>query len=482
MSKAKPKRRFDVALSFPGEHRPFVAEVAEGLARAFRKDRVLYDAFHEADFARMDLDVYLPSLYRTESELVVLFLCPEYAAKRWCKLEWRHIRQLIATADQGRIMLLSFGNPGDLTQLGILTGDGYADIGGRGAPEICDLIRERWNRNATAGRRKRTTSGRDPAKAKATGSGAKPSAEGAVARDDDARRALRQWLIERLQGGLTATLALARDVPAAVRRLNAKDGGTRPVPDLDTRGPDLAVQVAAALLGVEARIAAAAINSAHKTAVSGDRAVLQEVLVKVLPFATDLGEVRRRAIEADRNQQRWIEVPFRTETLGELVAAGIDCRPFAVTPVGATPGGTGGMPLPSSALAPLLTGAGPTQAATFAQNVAIVMCRQAGPAQEKLADIVRRYPNPRDVLSALQALLELLQEEHRWARYLLFIDEDLRDVQKGSVDDLWGLVRSAIHSPDGLDALRLIRLQGGPDQVRHEFEIAFHIREVMERR
>jgi len=56
-------------LSFPGEHRAFVKEVAEHLAAAFGKERVLYDKWHEAEFARVDLDVYLPSLYRTQTEL-----------------------------------------------------------------------------------------------------------------------------------------------------------------------------------------------------------------------------------------------------------------------------------------------------------------------------------------------------------------------------------------------------------------------------
>lgn len=49
---------------------------------------MLYDRYHEAEFARPDLDVYLPNLYATESELIVIFLCPDYAKKRWCKLEW----------------------------------------------------------------------------------------------------------------------------------------------------------------------------------------------------------------------------------------------------------------------------------------------------------------------------------------------------------------------------------------------------------
>jgi hypothetical protein len=120
--------RFTVALSFPGEHRTFVKQVADNLAEKFGRDGVLYDDYHDAEFARPDLDIYLPKLYRTESELIVLCLCPEYAQKRWCKLEWRHIRQLIATLESDRIFFLSFGNPGDLSELGILSGDGYIDI------------------------------------------------------------------------------------------------------------------------------------------------------------------------------------------------------------------------------------------------------------------------------------------------------------------------------------------------------------------
>jgi hypothetical protein len=36
-------RRFDIALSFPGEHRGFVEQVAGQLAATFDRDRLLYD-------------------------------------------------------------------------------------------------------------------------------------------------------------------------------------------------------------------------------------------------------------------------------------------------------------------------------------------------------------------------------------------------------------------------------------------------------
>jgi len=136
-------RRFDVALSFPGERREFVEAVADHLATKLGKERILYDKFHEAELARPDLDVYLPRLYREQAALIIVFLCPDYAAKRWCRLEWRHVRQSFCTADAERIMFVSFGNPGDLSDLGILRGDGYLDIGSRSPVEIANEVRKR---------------------------------------------------------------------------------------------------------------------------------------------------------------------------------------------------------------------------------------------------------------------------------------------------------------------------------------------------
>jgi len=57
-------RRFTVALSFPGEYRLFVSKVADLLAEKFSRPRILYDKYHEAEFARPNLDVHLPNLYR----------------------------------------------------------------------------------------------------------------------------------------------------------------------------------------------------------------------------------------------------------------------------------------------------------------------------------------------------------------------------------------------------------------------------------
>ena len=45
-------KRFKVALSFPGEQRNYVLQVAELLASELGKNKVFYDAWYKAELAR----------------------------------------------------------------------------------------------------------------------------------------------------------------------------------------------------------------------------------------------------------------------------------------------------------------------------------------------------------------------------------------------------------------------------------------------
>lgn len=140
---ASAERRFAVGFSYAGAERERVAPLAERLAQRLGEERVLFDRFHEAELAIPDLDVYLPRLYRDHTALIVVVLSPDYPRKRWCGLEWRWIRQLILESAQGRIMLLKLGDPGDLSELGIVAGDGYLDIARRPAAEVVARIEQR---------------------------------------------------------------------------------------------------------------------------------------------------------------------------------------------------------------------------------------------------------------------------------------------------------------------------------------------------
>jgi len=129
--------QFKVALSFPGEARDKVEEIAKGLARRVGKDRIFYDKFYEAKLARPNLDVYLQSIYHEKSKLVVLFLCEDYEKKEWCGLEWRAIRDLIKKRKDESIMPLRLD---DADVSGLFSIDGYIDIRDRSTKEIVDLI------------------------------------------------------------------------------------------------------------------------------------------------------------------------------------------------------------------------------------------------------------------------------------------------------------------------------------------------------
>ena len=103
MSHPATTKRFRVALSFPGDHRARVERIAEALAANLGRDKVLYDQWHAAEFARPNLDVYLPKLYNDESDLLVFFISKEYNAKEWCGLEWRAGLDLIKRREYGRL-------------------------------------------------------------------------------------------------------------------------------------------------------------------------------------------------------------------------------------------------------------------------------------------------------------------------------------------------------------------------------------------
>jgi TIR domain-containing protein len=131
--------RFQVALSFAGEQRSFVSQVAERLKTALGPGHVFYDRDYEAELARPDLDLYLQQIY-LDSRLLVVFLGTDYERKEWCGLEWRVVRNLIKEKSAERIMLIRFD---DAPISGLLGIDGSVEARDRDPAEIADLILER---------------------------------------------------------------------------------------------------------------------------------------------------------------------------------------------------------------------------------------------------------------------------------------------------------------------------------------------------
>jgi tetratricopeptide (TPR) repeat protein len=133
-------RRFRVALSFPGEHRSRVENIATILAARLGRDQILYDKWHAAEFNRANLDVYLSQLYHDDSDLIVAFLCQAYKDKEWCGLEGRVCRDLLKRKQDHRLMFFRL----DDTEIpGLLSIDSYQDMRTMSDAEVAAAILQR---------------------------------------------------------------------------------------------------------------------------------------------------------------------------------------------------------------------------------------------------------------------------------------------------------------------------------------------------
>ena len=140
--------RFVVAFSFPGTYRSLVESIAKELADTYTKERVLYDRFHEEEFAQPNLDTILPNLYLRDSDLVVVIICQEYVNREWTGLEWRKIREHIMANHGHRIMLIRTDDVTIDSIPGLTRGDGFLDVGDRTSKDLVALIEKRIARIA----------------------------------------------------------------------------------------------------------------------------------------------------------------------------------------------------------------------------------------------------------------------------------------------------------------------------------------------
>ena len=144
-SRAGPKtnladHQFDVALSFPGEAREYVEEVAKNLERLLGPDRYFYDKNYTAQLARPSLDTFLQSIYRDRSRMVVVFAGGDYQLKDWCGIEFRAVREIINAREHDRVMFVRMDD-GEVE--GIFGHDGYVDARHHGPSDVAGFIEER---------------------------------------------------------------------------------------------------------------------------------------------------------------------------------------------------------------------------------------------------------------------------------------------------------------------------------------------------
>lgn len=137
-TREKARRTYDVALSFAGENRDYVEQVAEAL-KALRVT-VFYDGFEQAHLWGKDLAEHLGDVYGKDSRFVILFASRAYAAKAWPNHEKRFAlsRQL---ADRRELILpVRF----DDTEIpGIPATTGYIDSRVITPQKLAELIRQK---------------------------------------------------------------------------------------------------------------------------------------------------------------------------------------------------------------------------------------------------------------------------------------------------------------------------------------------------
>lgn len=141
------RRRFRVALSFPGEHRHRVECIANLLSQSLTRDEILYDRWHAVEFSRPNLDVYLPKLYHDQSDLIVVFICEAYERKEWCGLESRAWRDILKQKQDDRLMFIRL-DEGQVP--GTFSIDGYLEISHLPDAEVAAAILTRVSQASTS--------------------------------------------------------------------------------------------------------------------------------------------------------------------------------------------------------------------------------------------------------------------------------------------------------------------------------------------
>jgi hypothetical protein len=84
------RSKYDIALSFAGEERPYAEQLFEELQA--REVSVFYDKNEQHRIIGQNIEEYLAPIYRSEASYVVPFLSPNYPKKIWTKFESDHFK------------------------------------------------------------------------------------------------------------------------------------------------------------------------------------------------------------------------------------------------------------------------------------------------------------------------------------------------------------------------------------------------------
>lgn len=125
----KDHEQYDIALSFAGEQREFVNEVANHLESMGLK--VFYDKYEVEKLWGKDLYQYLNDLYKNRCKYCIVFVSKEYAKKLWTKHELKSAQERAFKENREYILPIRFDNtdlPGLNTTIGHLSTDQFKPL------------------------------------------------------------------------------------------------------------------------------------------------------------------------------------------------------------------------------------------------------------------------------------------------------------------------------------------------------------------
>ena len=136
-----PPQIYDVALSFAGEDREYVEQVATALREGGVS--VFYDQFERADLWGKNLIDHLARIYQNRSRYVVMFISKYYVEKAWTAHERQHAQARALVAKEEYILPARFD---DTEVPGMTNTVGYVDLRKTTPTEFVVLILRKLGR------------------------------------------------------------------------------------------------------------------------------------------------------------------------------------------------------------------------------------------------------------------------------------------------------------------------------------------------
>ncbi|MBK7132424.1 MAG: TIR domain-containing protein [Bacteroidales bacterium] len=130
--------KFDIALSFSGEDRPYVDQVATQLRQ--KGISVFYDLFEEQNLWGKNLYEYLSDIYMNQARYTIMFISESYSKRLWPNHERQSLQARAFQENEEYVLPARF----DETEIpGILPTIGYIDLKLRDPSQFVNLIEKK---------------------------------------------------------------------------------------------------------------------------------------------------------------------------------------------------------------------------------------------------------------------------------------------------------------------------------------------------